>query len=320
MQAIWMIFSSFMFATMGVCVKYASEHFNSAELVFYRGILGILFMAAYARARGITLATRYPAMHAWRSVIGVMSLSAWFYAIAHLPLATAMTLNYMSSVWIAAFLVGGALMAWTPPKANTNAPASASPESGAASLGALFTSQGPLVMAILASFTGVVMLLRPAIDQNQTFAGLVGLMSGLGAAFAYMQVMAISRMGEPETRTVFYFAVGTAVAGALGMAVMGVTPWNWRHALWLPPIGILASLGQLAMTKAYSMSENHGGTLMVANLQYSGIVFAALYSLILFGDNIPLIGWAGMVLIIVSAIAATVLRARAAPNAPAEEH
>lgn len=300
MQAVWMILSSFLFATMGVCVKYASEHFNSAELVFYRGVLGILFMAAYARAQGITLRTRYPAMHAWRSVIGVMSLSAWFYAIAHLPLATAMTLNYMSSVWIAAFLVGGALMLG---KAGQKGP-----------------SQGPLVMAILASFAGVVMLLRPAIDQNQTFAGLVGLMSGLGASFAYMQVMAISRMGEPETRTVFYFAVGTAVAGALGMCVMGITPWNWQHALWLPPIGILASLGQLTMTKAYSMSENHGGTLMVANLQYSGIVFAAIYSLILFGDNIPLIGWAGMALIIVSAIAATVLRARAAPNAPAEEH
>jgi S-adenosylmethionine uptake transporter len=300
MQAVWMILSSFLFATMGVCVKYASEHFNSAELVFYRGVLGMLFMAAYARAQGITLRTRYPAMHAWRSVIGVMSLSAWFYAIAHLPLATAMTLNYMSSVWIAAFLVGGALMLG---KAGQKGP-----------------SQGPLVLAILASFIGVVMLLRPAIDQNQTFAGLVGLMSGLGAAFAYMQVMAISRMGEPETRTVFYFAVGTAVAGALGMIVVGITPWNWQHALWLPPLGILASLGQLAMTKAYSMSENHGGTLMVANLQYSGIVFAALYSLILFGDNIPLIGWAGMALIIVSAIAATVLRARAAPNAPAEEH
>jgi S-adenosylmethionine uptake transporter len=300
MQAVWMILSSFLFATMGVCVKFASEHFNSAELVFYRGALGILFMAAYARAQGITLRTRYPAMHAWRSVIGVMSLSAWFYAIAHLPLATAMTLNYMSSVWIAAFLVGGALMLG---KAGQKGP-----------------SQGPLVLAILASFIGVVMLLRPAIDQNQTFAGLVGLMSGLGAAFAYMQVMAISRMGEPETRTVFYFAVGTAVAGSLGMLVMGVTPWNWEHALWLPPIGLLASLGQLTMTKAYSMSENHGGTLMVANLQYSGIVFAAIYSLILFGDNIPLIGWAGMGLIIVSAIAATVLRARAAPNAPAEEH
>jgi S-adenosylmethionine uptake transporter len=303
MQAVWMILSSFLFATMGVCVKYASAYFNSSELVFYRGVLGVLFMAAYARASGSSLRTRVPAMHAWRSVIGVMSLSAWFYAIAHLPLATAMTLNYMSSVWIAAFLVGGALMLGKPGKKGP--------------------SQGPLVLAILASFAGVVLLLRPAMDQNQAFAGLIGLMSGLGAAFAYMQVMAISRLGEPEIRTVFYFAVGTTVAGALGMGFMGVSPWNWQHALWLPPLGILASLGQLTMTKAYSMSstsDSHRGTLMVANLQYSGIVFAALYGLILFGDNIPLVGWAGMALIIVSAIAATVLRAHAAPDAPAEEH
>ncbi|MGH6638533.1 MAG: DMT family transporter [Polaromonas sp.] len=333
MQAVWMILSSFLFATMGVCVKYASAHFNSAELVFYRGVLGILFMAAYAHARGTSLRTRVPAMHAWRSVIGVMSLSAWFYAIAHLPLATAMTLNYMSSVWIAAFLVGGALLATTGVRGNERSEgpprASSAPWGGSVlhevkSVGAKAPSQGPLVLAILASFSGVVMLLRPAMDQNQTFAGLIGLMSGLGSAFAYMQVMAIARLGEPETRTVFYFAVGTMVAGALGMLVTGISPWNWQHALWLPPIGILASLGQLCMTKAYSMSmstpSHHGGTLMVANLQYSGIVFSALYSLILFGDNIPLMGWAGMALIIVSAIAATVLRARAAPNAPAEEH
>ena len=58
---------------------------------------------------------------------------------------------------------------------------------------------------------------------------------------------------------------------------------------------------------------------MVANLQYSGIVFAALYSLTLFGDPIALTGWAGMGLIIVSAIAATVLRARAVQAEPTEE-
>ncbi len=300
MQAVWMLLSSFLFATMGVCVKYASAHFNSSELVFYRGVLGIVFMATYAQMSGTSLRTRFPAMHAWRSVVGVMSLSAWFYAIAHLPLATAMTLNYMSSVWVAAFLVGGALLLG---RSGQKGP-----------------SQGPLVLTIMASFAGVVLLLRPVLDQNQSFAGLIGLMSGLGAAFAYMQVMAIARMGEPEIRTVFYFAVGTAVAGALGMLFQGVSPWNWQHALWLPPLGILASLGQLTMTRAYSMSAHHGGTLMVANLQYSGIVFAALYSLILFGDNIPLMGWAGMALIVLSAIAATVLRARAAPHAPAEEH
>jgi S-adenosylmethionine uptake transporter len=70
------------------------------------------------------------------------------------------------------------------------------------------------------------------------------------------------------------------------------------------------------MTRAYS----HGPTLVVANLQYSGIVFGALYSLLLFGDDISWAGWAGMGLICASGIAATVLRARAAPDAPAEEH
>ena len=303
MQAIWVILSSFVFASMGVCIKYAALYFNNAELVFYRGLIGMFFMAMVARASGISLATQLLPMHAWRSVVGVVALSSWFYSIAHLPLATAMTLNYMSSVWIAAFLVGGSMMLG---KAGQKGP-----------------SQGPLVLAILASFAGVVLLLRPALDQNQAFAGLIGLLSGLGAAFAYMQVMAIARMGEPETRTVFYFAVGTVIAGGLGMLVVGVSPWNWQHALWLAPLGILASLGQLCLTKAFAMgskSNNHHGTLMVANLQYSGIVFAAIYSLILFGDQIALSGWGGMALIITSAIAATVLRARAAPNAPAEEH
>ena len=267
-------------------------------------------------------------MHIWRSIVGVVALSAWFYAIAHLPLATAMTLNYMSSVWIAAFLVGGALMFaknggkqfYAGPPQGKLAPSGGSASREAESVGASFQSQAPLVGAILASFAGVIMLLRPTIDQNQAFAGLIGLLSGLGAAFAYMQVMVLARMGEPEARTVFYFAVGSAIAGAVGMAVLGMSPWDWQHALWLLPIGLLASLGQLCMTKAYSMSTNHGSTLMVANLQYSGIIFSALYGLVLFGDQIPLLGWAGMGLIMLSAVSATFLRARAAPNAPAEEH
>ena len=295
MQALWMVLAAFFFASMAVCVKIASDWFNSAELIFYRGLLGMLFMWLLARSRGVALATAYPVMHAWRSLVGVISLGAWFYAIAYLPLVTAMTLNYMSSVWIAAFLVGGALVTWTP---------------------GVPSRQGPLVLTVLAGFAGVVMMLRPTIEQNQMFAGLVGLLSGLTAAFAYMHVMALGKLGEPGLRTVFYFAVGSAAAGALGMLATGISPWDWNHALWLLPVGVLASLGQLCMTHAYS----HGATLVVANLQYSGIVFGAMYSVLLFGDRIPPMGWAGMALIVASGIAATVLRMRAAPNAPAEEH
>ncbi|MBK0394204.1 DMT family transporter [Ramlibacter algicola] len=296
MQALWMVLAAFGFASMAVCVKIASEWFNAAELVFWRGLLGMVFMWLLARRQRVSLRTQYLGMHAWRSLIGVLSLGAWFYAIAGLPLATAMTLNYMSSVWIAAFLVGGAILAWNPRAGRL--------------------TQGPLAFAVLTGFVGVLLTLRPTIDQNQVFAGVVGLLSGIVSAFAYMQVMALGRVGEPEARTVFYFAVGSALAGAVAMAILGLSRWDWNHALWLLPVGIFASIGQWCMTRAYS----HGATLVVASLQYSGIVFGALFSVVLFGEEIAPMAWLGMALIVGSGIAATALRARAAPNAPAEEH
>jgi S-adenosylmethionine uptake transporter len=290
-----MILASLFFATMSVCIKFAASHFDTFELVFYRGLIGMVIMASLCRAQGVSIRTPVPLMHVWRSIIGVMSLSAWFYAIAHLPLATAMTLNYMSGVWVAAFLVGGTLVMGRLQDASR---------------------QGPVVLTVLSGFAGVIMILRPTIEQNQLFAGVIGLLSGLGAALAYMQVAALGRMGEPESRTVFYFSIGTTLVGGVAMLFTGASEWVWPQALWLLPIGLLAALGQLCMTKAYT----RGATLLVANLQYSGIVFAALYGLFLFGDVIPLIGWIGMALIIASGIAATALRKRALPQAPAEEH
>ena len=298
MQALWMVLASFFFATMGVGVKIASENFSTFELVCYRGFISMLFMWLMMRARGVTLATKVPMMHVWRATIGVLSLGTWFYAIAHLPLATAMTLNYMSGVWIAAFIVGGAMFFSSAKDAKP---------------------QGALLFTVLCGFAGVVMTLRPTIDQNQLFAGVIGLLSGMGAALAYMQVTVLGRIGEPEERTVFYFALGSAIAGGIGILFTGFSPassWNSMGAWWLVPIGILASLGQWSMTRAYSK----GSTLVVATMQYSGIIFASIYSLALFGDKIPFMGWAGIVVIVFSGVGATILRSRALQNTPAEEH
>lgn len=295
MQALWMVLASFLFATMGVCVKLASSNFNAFELVLYRGLVGMVFMALIVQARGSGLRTGFPGMQAWRSLVGVISLIAWFYAIAYLPLATAVTLNYMSSIWVAAFLIGGALL-------YTRGP--------------MQPRQGLLMLTVLTGFGGVVMILRPTLEQNQLFAGLIGLMSGLLAALAYIQVTALGRLGEPEERTVFYFALGSALGGGVGVMFTGLSEWDWQAAVWLLPIGVLASMGQWCMTRAYSQ----GPTLVAANLQYSGIVFAALYSLLLFGDQIPLLGWLGMLVIVVSGVVATALRTQALPNPPAEGH
>ena len=290
-----MVLAAFFFATMAVGIKVASGSFSVLELVFYRGLISVIFMGLVLRGRGIALATPVPMMHAWRSVIGVFALTCWFYAISHLPLATAMTLNYMSGVWVAAFVVGGAL------------------------LYGKSSSQGALMATVLAGFAGVVMMLRPTLDQDQLFAGLIGLLSGLGASLAYLQVAALGKVGEPETRTVFYFSIGTAAMGLVGVLFQGFTDWgsvSWQAGAWLLPIGVLASLGQWALTRAYS----RGPTLLVANLQYAGIVFAAFYSLLLFDEQIAPIAWLGMAVIVASGVTATALRNRVLPNTPAEDH
>ncbi|TSE36523.1 DMT family transporter [Tepidimonas charontis] len=291
-----MVLGAFLFASMGVCIKFASAHFHSFEVVGYRGLIGVIFLAVLARLRGVPLATRVPGMHLWRTIVGTLSLLAWFYAIAQLPLATAMTLNYMSSVWVAAFLLGGALL-W---------------QRGAQP----WRDQAPLFATVLIGFGGVALVLRPTFDGTAALGGLAGLLSGLTSALAYLQVAALARAGEPETRTVFYFSLGATAAGFAGTAVIGGHGLWTPQAAWLLPIGLFAVLGQLCMTRAYAS----GATLVVANLQYFGIAFAALYGWIIFDDRLPLIGWLGMLLIVGSGVAATFLRERAVPKLPAEEH
>jgi S-adenosylmethionine uptake transporter len=295
MQALWMILASLFFSFMSVCVKFAANYFNTFELVFYRGAIGTLIMAVACHRKGFSLKTPVPKMHIWRSVVGVTSLAAWFYAIAFLPLATAMTLNYMSGVWVAAILVGQTVL-----------------------LGSLRQAkqQVPVALTVLVGFVGVIMILRPTFEQNQIFAGLVGLASGMLAALAYLQVATLGRVGEPVERTVFYFSLGAATSGAVCMLFSGTSEWVWPQAWWLLPIGILAALGQWCMTRAY----NDGATMVVANLQYSGIVFSAFFGLFLFGDQIPFMGWAGIFVIVLSAIASTALRARSGVALPAKEH
>jgi S-adenosylmethionine uptake transporter len=291
MQALWMVLASLIFSIMSVCVKFAAVHFSTFELVFYRGAIGTLLMAYVCQRKGISLLTRVPKMHTWRAFTGVVSLAAWFYAIAYLPLATAMTLNYMSGIWVAAFLVGATL--WKGHLLDVK-------------------RQLPVVLSIVISFLGVVMILRPTIEQNQVIAGLVGLASGMIAAMAYIQVAELGRKGEPVERTVFYFSLAAAASGALVMLFTGISEWVWTEAWLLLPIGILAALGQWCMTRAY----NDGATMVAANLQYSGIVFSALFGLFLFGDQIPWIGWGGIVIIVLSGIAATALSGKNKASTP----
>lgn len=280
-----MLLASFLFATMGVCVKLASAHYHAGEITFYRGLIGALMIAAVSRWHGGRLRTSVPMMHAWRSVVGVSSLMMWFYAIAHLPLATAITLNYMSSIWMAAFLIGGAVMLGTD------------------------RIDGRLIGTVMLGFAGVALVLRPTIAQDQLWPGLVGLLSGMLAAMAYLQVTSLGRAGEPEYRVVFYFSIGGALAGLAMMIVNGAHGHTWPGALLLLAVGVLATVAQLMMTRAYAT----GKVLVNASLQYLGIAWSFLYGVLVFDDPVTAMATGGIVLIVGAGLAATLLRSRSAP-------
>ena len=294
-----MVGAAFAFTLMGVCVKFASTRYGAGEIVFYRSLIGLALMALAMRWRGIGWATRVPGMHFWRSLSGTVALCLWFYAIGGLPLATAITLNYMSSVWIALFLIGGAVLL---------GPARGGPAGGI---------DGRLVAAVLAGFAGVALVLRPTLEQDQLWHGLMGLLSGLLAAVAYLQVTALGRIGEPGERVVFYFAATGMLAGA-GLAAVtgGMNEHDLRGLALLLAIGILATAGQWMMTLAYAT----GATLGVAALQYLGIVFGFGFGVWLFDDPVTTLSLAGMALIIGAGVTATLLHdRRSAPGATPTE-
>jgi drug/metabolite transporter (DMT)-like permease len=282
--------STLLFALMGVCVKFASALYGAGEIVMYRSVIGLLLMLLALRYRRVDWRTRVPAMHLWRSASGTAGLCLWFFAIGALPLATAMTLNYMSSVWMAVFLVTSALLF----KGHTGPAPS-------------HKLDGRLVAAVLAGFVGVVLVLQPTLAQRQLWAGLVGLLSGLMAAVAYLQVTALGRAGEPGERVVLYFSIcGLVVGAALALAAGPLHAHTLRGAALLLATGILATAGQWLMTRAYAT----GATLSIAALQYLGIAYSFGLGVWLFNDPVTPMALLGMLLIVGAGVAATRLRAQ----------
>lgn len=297
MQSLWMLVASLLFAIMGACVKLASAQYAVSEIVAYRGAIGMLMVYLVARWHGSSMRTAMPYQHLTRGVIGVTALWLWFYAMSALPLAMAVTLNYMSPIWIAAILW---LKSWRSHGRHL---------------------EWQLVLAILLGFAGVLLLLKPSIHANQLLAGCIALISGMLAALAYLQVRQMGLAGEPEYRVVFYFSMTCAIAGAL---VTSCWPSAWdRNGGWhahdshgvllLLVIGLTAASAQMAMTRAYRL----GNTLLTANLQYVGIVFSSGFDILIWHNSLSASSWGGIAIILISGMCASFYNYRSSHKAAA---
>ena len=265
-----MLVAGFLFGCMGVFVKLGAHYFSDVELVFYRSFIGLLLVYAILRQQGGTIITSHWRGHLWRGISGSIALMLFFYCITVLPLATAVTLNYTSPLFLTLLMM------------------------------AIFKERlhVSLACAITLGFIGVVLLLHPTLQQNQLIPGLLGLISGLLAGVAMLNVRQLGLLGEPEYRVVFYFSLIAAIISSIAMLFGTIHPVSADSLLILLGLGSSATLAQLAMTRAY----HTGKTLVAGSLSYSTVVFASLFGMILWGESLPLSGWAGMALVIASGV------------------
>jgi drug/metabolite transporter (DMT)-like permease len=275
MHSLWMLAAGLCFALMGAFVKMAAPDFSAAELILYRGVAQTFAAWVVLARAGQAVRTARLAMHAHRGVLGFVSLFMFFYAMTELPLATAMTLNYTSPIFLAVFL---AFVARERPG-------------------------GRLAAAVALGFAGAVLLLRPTLAQDDVWPALVGLASGATSAGAYWNVRQLVHAKEPESRVVFYFGLSITLGALVWMVPQDWHPVTLDNAVPLAGIGVFGAAGQFAMTRAFG----RGRALVTAALSYSGIVFASALGIALWHDVLPIAAWLGIALIVVAGIIAVQL-------------
>jgi drug/metabolite transporter (DMT)-like permease len=268
--SLWMLVAALGFAIMGALVKLGAQKFSTAELVFYRSLFGLVFIGLFIFYKKLPLATPVIYKQMSRAGVGFTALILFFYAIAHLPLATAITLNYTSPLFLAVFMP---FLLHEKPKKT-------------------------LLIALAIGFVGVSLLLKPTINQSQWLAGFLGLLSGIGAALAYVHVKQLGQANEPDWRTVFYFTLVSSVCAGAWMLFDHFQAITWQDLPILIGLGLSATIAQLALTRAYRT----GDTLVVASLAYVTILLASIFGVIWWQEHLSLDAWIAIGLIILSGI------------------
>lgn len=279
---LWIIVATLFFSLMGSFVKLGATHFSSIELVFYRSFISLLFLLIYIVASQKEIKTPHLRKQIDRGVVGFLSLAFFFYAIAHLNLGSAMTLNYTSPIFLGVFLP--------------------------------FISHQKIKKSIflctIIGFIGALLILDPHGEWQSWFAGLVGLLSGIGAALAYIHVIQLGKLNEPDWRTVFYFTLVSTIASGLWIGFTHHQKITINDIWILIPLGLSATIAQIAMTRAYRL----GNTLTIGALSYLTIVFSSLISLMYFNETMRMEDIIGALMIILSGAIASNLSLKSSVN------
>lgn len=243
-------FAALGFAVMFALLKAAGPRFPTVQLVFFRSAFAFLpFLPVFVRSGVAALRTRRPGIHALRALFGVTSMACNFYALVRIPLADLTATQFAMPLFLTLLSMPllGESVGWR------------------------------RLTATAVGFVGVLLILRPG-GEGVDWVYLVA----LTGAFLYALVaVTIRRLGttDPAITTFFYFTLACTLSSGLLLPFVWVTP-TAAELLLLVLAGVAGGLAQYAMVDAY----RHAPATIVAPFDYTQIVWATLFGIMLFAE------------------------------------
>ena len=277
----FMLIASLLFSFMGAFAKILSSTLPSIEVVFFRNVFGvIIIMYSFYKTPIIELGGR-PFLLFLRGMMGFLALMLFFYNIANIPLAEAMTFSKISPIFTAifAFLILKeklSYQAW---------------------------------IGVFVGFIGVLFITKfdgSTLDKTD----YLGILSGVGAALAYTSIRELKNYYNTKTIAFSFMLVGTISPLILMFSAEFYSPKNLdfmfskfivpeiNDIIFIVLLGVFSTYAQIYMTKAYSSTKAG----IIGTISYLGIVFSIIVGLFL-GDSFPdIFIISGIILIITSGI------------------
>ncbi len=265
---LYVIASTLAFASMGALIKHSSMMIPNEVLVFFRNLVALLILTPWALATGVSnLKTSCLSLHLLRAGAGLTAMYCYFFALAHIGLAEAVTLHMTTPLFIP-------IIAWlwlreSIPSTNN--------------------------WAIGLGYVGVLISLKPGHGVLTSIAWFA-LASGLFAAVAMVCFRRLAATEHPF-RIVWYFSLIGTIVSAVPLL------WAWQPltpsiVATLVVIGSLATAGQLFLTRGYSLAAaGHAGA-----FAYSEVVFGFTLGWILWSEIPDALSLIGMILVCLAGI------------------
>ncbi|MFQ5448194.1 MAG: DMT family transporter [Saprospiraceae bacterium] len=269
-----MLWAVFFFAGMNLCVK--GLHLPAMEIVFIRCAISLVITLWLLRKIAVLpMGRRDNCWRLWgRGLSGTTALFLFFLTVQKLPLATAVTIQYLSPIFTAMLA-----MLFLKEKLK--------PEQW-------------LFFAI--SFAGVALL--KGFDERVSWLYLgIGLLAAFLAGVAYVFVRSMSGREHPLVIVFYFQMVGTVLGGSFTLAKYQLPAgWEW---LLLLGVGLFAHIAQVKLTKAIQ-GEKAG---VITSLNFLGAIYASIFGWILFREKVTLANVFAMSLVITGVLLNIVVNA-----------